>query len=46
VVGLHFNKLVLFGSILVLFVGFVFYKLLILFLLLQMVEEGFGPGGL
>ncbi len=45
VVGLPFtyNN---FSLILVLFVGFVYYKLLISFDSLQVVEEGYGPGGL
>ena len=47
VVGLHFLKLVLFGSFLVLLVDFVFYKLLLCFFsLLQVVEEEYGLGRL
>ncbi len=43
-VGLHF--FIKFSLILVLFVGLVYYKLLILFDSLQVVEERYGPGGL
>jgi hypothetical protein len=45
-VGLRSFISIFFGYILVLFRGFVFYKLLIFPYSLQMVEEEYGPGGL